>query len=169
MIVMMELVSVKSANSLSDVFPLLPLLIALPCDADVQNSGRNRAAPHIKTYIRYNKNSSLDWAVLTSANLSKQAWGEAAKPTGEMRIASWEIGVLLWPELLEKKASMVGTFQSDLPGQLTPANEVGGVSVSVGLRIPYSLPLQRYSAGEVPWVASMTYKEPDCHGQLWTD
>lgn len=141
--------------------------VALPCDVDVQNSGRNRAAPHIKTYIRYNKDSSLDWAVLTSANLSKQAWGEAAKPTGEMRIASWEIGILLWPELLEKKASMVGTFQSDVPGQLTPANEVD--AVSVGLRIPYSLPLQRYSAGEVPWVASMAYKEPDCHGQLWTD
>ncbi|KAG5982639.1 hypothetical protein E4U55_001619 [Claviceps digitariae] len=141
---------------------------ALPCDVAVQNSGRNRAAPHIKTYIRYNENRTLDWALLTSANLSKQAWGEAAKPTGEMRIASWEMGVLVWPELVERNASMVASFQSDGPNQLNPAAEVDD-AVSVALRIPYSLPLQRYSAGEVPWVSSMAHREPDCHGQLWAD
>ncbi|RGP80417.1 mate efflux family [Fusarium longipes] len=48
------------------------------------------------------------WGLLTSANISKQAWGEAARPTGEMRIASWEIGVLVWPELLEPGSVMVG-------------------------------------------------------------
>ncbi|KAG6023947.1 hypothetical protein E4U41_001902 [Claviceps citrina] len=139
---------------------------SLPGDVAVQNGGRNRAAPHVKTYIRYNENRSVDWAVLTSANLSKQAWGEGAKPTGGMRIASWEIGVLVWPELLERGASMVPSLRSDLPGRLSPAGELDGGSVA--LRIPYSLPLQRYGAGEVPWVASMAYTEPDCHGKLWT-
>ncbi|KAG5928306.1 hypothetical protein E4U53_002697 [Claviceps sorghi] len=138
---------------------------ALPCDVAVQNGGRNRAAPHVKTYIRYNENRTLDWAMLTSANLSKQAWGEAAKPAGEMRIASWEVGVLIWPELLERNASMVASFQSDRPGQLNHTAEVDAVSVA--LRIPYSLPLQRYGAEEVPWVASMAHSEPDCHNQLW--
>ncbi|KAG6011358.1 hypothetical protein E4U54_008128 [Claviceps lovelessii] len=94
------------------------------------------------------------------------AWGEAAKPPGSMRIASWEMGVLVWPELVERNASMVASFRSDGPAQLNPADEVDAVSVA--LRIPYSLPLQRYSAGEVPWVASMAHREPDCHGQLWT-
>ncbi|KAF4339156.1 hypothetical protein FBEOM_6976 [Fusarium beomiforme] len=65
--------------------------IELPGDTSSRDSGRKRAAPHIKTYIRSNK-TSIDWGLLTSANISKQAWGEAARPTGEMRIASWEIG-----------------------------------------------------------------------------
>ncbi|KAH7206151.1 tyrosyl-DNA phosphodiesterase-domain-containing protein [Fusarium oxysporum] len=79
----------------------------LPEDTPLRDSGRKRAAPHIKTYIRSNK-SSIDWGLLTSANISKQAWGEAAKPTGEMRIASWEIGVLIW-------ASRTTTLLDDPP------------------------------------------------------
>ncbi|KAF0640491.1 hypothetical protein FPSE5266_02527 [Fusarium pseudograminearum] len=50
-------------------------------DGPVLESGRKRAAPHIKTYVRSNK-SSIDWGLLTSANISKQAWGEAAQLTG---------------------------------------------------------------------------------------
>ncbi|KAH7222138.1 tyrosyl-DNA phosphodiesterase-domain-containing protein [Fusarium oxysporum] len=79
----------------------------LPEDTPLRDSGRKRAAPHIKTYIRSNK-SSIDWGLLTSANISKQAWGEAARPTGEMRIASWEIGVLIW-------ASRTTTLLDDPP------------------------------------------------------
>ncbi|EGU84260.1 hypothetical protein FOXB_05217 [Fusarium oxysporum f. sp. conglutinans Fo5176] len=79
----------------------------LPEDTPLRDSGRKRAAPHIKTYIRSNK-SSIDWGLLTSANISKQAWGEAARPTGEMRIASWEIGVLIW-------ASRTTTLLNDPP------------------------------------------------------
>lgn len=105
--------------------------------------------------------------MLTSANISKQAWGEASRPTGEARIASWEAGVLLWPELFGKDVSMVGTFQSD-----TPDEKVGSSSmkeVFLGVRIPYSLPLQGYSSGEVPWVASMNHSEPDRFGRQWID
>ncbi|RBR16791.1 hypothetical protein FVER53590_06135 [Fusarium verticillioides] len=86
----------------------------LPEDTPLRESGRKRAAPHIKTYIRSNK-SSIDWGLLTSANISKQAWGEAARPTGEIRIASWEIGVLVWPELIEQDSIMIGTFKTDMP------------------------------------------------------
>ncbi|CRK25957.1 hypothetical protein BN1723_003311, partial [Verticillium longisporum] len=68
-------------------------------DTSLQDAGRQRAAPHIKTYIRYGT-QSIDWALLTSANLSKQAWGEAASAAQEVRIASWEAGVLVWPSLV---------------------------------------------------------------------
>lgn len=103
----------------------------------------------------------MDWALLTSANLSRQAWGEAGKSTGDMRIASWEIGVLVWPDLYGQGSTMVGSFQSD-----TPRGTRGGGAV-VGLRVPYSLPLQRYGPHEVPWVASMAHSEPDCQGRIW--
>lgn len=132
-----------------------------------RDGGRQRAAPHIKTYIRYNKESkTIDWALLTSANMSKQAWGEAKNASRQVRIASWEIGVLVWPELFAEKAKMVGTFMTDVPGKDDLKGD-GHDGPLVGLRIPYSLPLQRYEKSERPWVATETYTTPDCKGQFW--
>jgi len=102
---------------------------------------------------------------VTSANMSKQAWGDAINPkTGDMRIASWEIGVLIWPALFAEDAEMLGAFQKDMPD-----SNSNGVNSSplVGLRIPYNLPLQRYSPAEIPWVATMSHREPDWRGARW--
>lgn len=136
----------------------------LPTYTTNDDGKRSRAAPHIKTYIRYNGNSSIDWALLTSANLSKQAWGEAIRSeTGEVRIASWEIGVLLWPDLLSEGSVMVPTFGTDNSSEVN-----NGLARTVTrIRIPYSMPLQRYGPNEKPWVATMDYAEPDHHGQVW--
>ncbi|KAI2466232.1 phospholipase D/nuclease [Annulohypoxylon bovei var. microspora] len=133
-------------------------------EGKVRDGGRNRAAPHIKTYIRYNENKSIDWALLTSANVSKQAWGEATNGTGQIRIASWEIGVLMWPKLFGDKATMMGTFMKDMPAK----EDLDGDGPLVGLRIPYSLPLQKYEDSEVPWVATATYTQPDSKGRAWS-
>ncbi|KAK6852523.1 tyrosyl-DNA phosphodiesterase [Apiospora arundinis] len=136
--------------------------VKLAEDVTIEDAGRKRAAPHIKTYIRFGENS-IDWALLTSANLSKQAWGEAATGSNEFRVASWEIGVLVWPELIAENAKMIGAFKTDLP---SPAG-LQGDDPLVGLRIPYSLPLQPYGEDEVPWVATMAYPEPDRMGLTW--
>jgi tyrosyl-DNA phosphodiesterase-1 len=49
--------------------------------------------PHIKTYSRLDiKNGKIGWYLLTSANLSKAAWGDFQK-TG-LFIRSYELGVL---------------------------------------------------------------------------
>lgn len=139
-------------------------LAELPADATHLDGGRKRAAPHIKTYIRSN-GKSIDWALLTSANLSKQAWGETARPSGEVRIASWEVGVLLWPDMFDSGAVMVPTFKKDTPDIEPWASD--GAKAVVGVRVPYNVPLQRYGSGEVPWVASMAYTEPDWLGEQW--
>lgn len=85
---------------------------------------RGPAAPHIKTYIRFTDDThkSIDWALVTSANLSKQAWGDVANKEGEVRIQSYETGVLVWPELFTGvygrsvwEARMVPTFGKDVP------------------------------------------------------
>ena len=49
---------------------------ASPDSQGAQRAGRRRAGPHIKTYIRFSNSSMrrIDWAMVTSANLSKQAW-----------------------------------------------------------------------------------------------
>lgn len=131
-------------------------------DAVVHDAGRKRAAPHIKTYIRHSRDG-IDWALLTSANLSKQAWGEAANPSGEMRIASWEIGVLVWPSLFADNAEMRATFRSDEP----PRDGSDADKLVIGLRLPYSLPLQSYGRDEKPWVSTAKYSEPDWRGRVW--
>jgi tyrosyl-DNA phosphodiesterase-1 len=141
--------------------------IELPTEAPIRgDGGRNRAAPHVKTYIRFNQNNTIDWAMLTSANMSKQAWGETLKPaTGEVRIASWEVGVLVWPTLLCKDGVMLSSFQSDTVDISPISQEQRPI---VGLRIPYSMPLQAYGKHEVPWAATAAHPEPDWKGAMWT-
>ncbi|KAI4129941.1 MAG: hypothetical protein LQ347_003569, partial [Umbilicaria vellea] len=53
----------------------------------IRQAGRRRAAPHIKTYIRFRDAAmtTIDWAMMTSANLSTQAWGAAANAAAEVR------------------------------------------------------------------------------------
>lgn len=81
---------------------------------------RGPAAPHIKTYIRFcdaGEMNSVDWAIVTSANLSKQAWGEMVNKKGEVWIQSWEVGVVVWPELFGDggRVKMVPVYGSDVP------------------------------------------------------
>ncbi|KAL8841858.1 MAG: hypothetical protein Q9176_003045 [Flavoplaca citrina] len=86
---------------------------------EVRQALRRRAAPHIKTYIRFSDRdmATVDWALMTSANLSKQAWGEEVNGKGEVRICSYEIGVLVWPALWDDRgqAEMVPVFGKDTP------------------------------------------------------
>ncbi|KAJ2992464.1 hypothetical protein NUW58_g2164 [Xylaria curta] len=117
-----------------------------------KDRGRKRAAPHIKTYIRQCLETGM---------------GRATNKAGEVRVASWEIGVLVWPALVagDAEAKMVGTFQTDEP---TKEDDVDDESAPiVGLRIPYNLPLQKYGDSEVPWVATMSHTQPDWMGQVW--
>ena len=51
----------------------------------------------------------IDWAIVTSANLSTQAWGSAASATGDVRICSYEIGVVVWPALWDDAATTTAT------------------------------------------------------------
>ncbi|CAD6439171.1 8824f4b5-3595-43a6-a2d9-f11a89b7d655 [Sclerotinia trifoliorum] len=104
-----------------------------------QNAHRKRAAPHIKTYIRFSSSShkTIDWMLVTSANLSKQAWGENTNTAGEVRICSYEIGVMVWPELWDegKGAKMVPCFGRDTPSRPDVTSEleytVAGEATSV--------------------------------------
>lgn len=129
-----------------------------------RDAGRKRAAPHIKTYTRFSNSdhTSIDWMMVTSANLSKQAWGEAVNASGETRVSSYEIGVLVWPQLFNPDAKMVPTFKQDTP-DIVPGNG----EIIVGARMPYSLPLVPYGRNDEPWVATATYTEPDWMGQQW--
>lgn len=100
---------------------------------------RAKAMPHIKTYCRISScYTKMSWFLLTSANLSKAAWGRKLKSNDEINyIMAYEAGVLFLPQFL------VGsdTFSIDV----TEKNE------SSYFTLPYDLPLTEYSYTDVPW------------------
>ncbi|KAF2475673.1 phospholipase D/nuclease [Lindgomyces ingoldianus] len=153
-------------------------------EQEKRSAERGSAAPHIKTYIRFSDSEQrrIDWALVTSANLSKQAWGEMENKNGEVWIQSWECGVVVWPDLFkvsdEEVVEMVPVFRRDLPGE----GELNGGEIGeeveegrgrelrktfIGLRMPYDLPLEQYEKDEVPWCASLNNEEPDWKGAIW--
>ncbi|KAF2824272.1 phospholipase D/nuclease [Ophiobolus disseminans] len=136
---------------------------------------RGPAAPHIKVYVRFgdHDHKTIDWAMLTSANLSKQAWGDVVNKKDEIWIQSWEAGVVVWPALLAeedaaKETIMVPVFGKDMPGPEDVVGIEGANSKTVvGFRMPYDLPLSPYASTDTPWCATMQYLEPDWKGMAW--
>lgn len=64
-------------------------------------SDRTRMIPHIKSYCRISDDSKqLSWFCLTSANLSKAAWGQLEIKGSQLAILAFEIGVVFLPKLL---------------------------------------------------------------------
>jgi tyrosyl-DNA phosphodiesterase-1 len=106
----------------------------------------------------------IQWMLVTSSNLSKQAWGEAMNLAGDIRICSYEIGVLIWPGLFGQKAAMVPSFKRDTPLAID-ANE--GIETLVGIRMPYDLPLVPYGNDHNPWCGTKSYNELDWKGQAY--
>jgi tyrosyl-DNA phosphodiesterase-1 len=120
--------------------------------------------------------------MVTSANLSKQAWGDVVNKKEEVWIQSWETGVVVWPALFahthEEYVAMVPVFGQDLPRRADVKVGRGGEgekdeeedakrSTLVGFRMPYDVPLIPYAAEEKPWCATMQYREPDRFGRVW--
>ena len=138
-------------------------------DETSSNAGRRTAAPHIKTYVKYtnDKMDQIDWAMLTSANLSTQAWGSLEKDS-RVQICSYEVGVVVWPSNLadgDRSAVMVSSFQKDMPDSTmytTPPSKP-----IVGFRMPYDIPLCPYTGEDNAWCVTADYDEPDWMGNMW--
>lgn len=152
-------------------------------------AGRAMAAPHIKTYMRVSNNADrVRWVLLTSANLSKQAWGTpSGKGGSNLWIQSFELGVLMYPSLYNNNQACQGPIHfipsykrnSLQETQSTPATEptikkpkltgIGPSDTCVAIRMPYDLPLTRYSweTGDMPWSPHVAHKTADWHGNKW--
>ncbi|XP_036359493.1 tyrosyl-DNA phosphodiesterase 1 isoform X2 [Octopus sinensis] len=123
-----------------------------------EGRGRTRACPHIKTYMRPSPDYSLaSWFMVTSANLSKAAWGVLEKDGSQVMIRSYEIGVLFLPNVFDMK-------------RLKLTNDVneGLSSEKPSFVLPYDIPLKPYKKDDEPWVYDIAHKElPDCNGMMW--
>ena len=64
-----------------------------------ERRGRTNACPHIKSYARFSPDfKQMSYFLLTSANLSKAAWGQLEKNGLQLAIRSYEVGVLFTPK-----------------------------------------------------------------------
>jgi tyrosyl-DNA phosphodiesterase 1 len=69
---------------------------------------RNLAMPHIKTYCRVSPDwKKAAWFLLTSANMSKAAWGRSTHQGSGQNIMSYEGGVLFLPQLMVAKLTLI--------------------------------------------------------------
>lgn len=120
-------------------------------------TGRTHAMPHIKTFMRVSPDfTELAWYCITSANLSKAAWGALEKNNTQIMVRSYELGVLFLPSAYNMK-----TF----PIQKNPFPVS---SPSTGFPVPFDLPPTSYTSKDQPWIWNIPYTQaPDTHGNVW--
>lgn len=149
---------------------------------------RQNAMPHIKTYARFDpspaerddgdqesKSGVLDWAILTSANLSKAAWGAFQKNDAQFMIRSYELGVLFLPQLLaKKKKKKKKTSSSASEGSSGKLVVLGSKAAEqqdekrVVLPLPYTFPITTYNPKtDEPWVWDVVREDPDIFGNWY--
>ncbi|PKA57825.1 tyrosyl-DNA phosphodiesterase 1 [Apostasia shenzhenica] len=127
-----------------------------------EHVGRCRAMPHIKSYTRHN-GQKLAWFLLTSANLSKAAWGALQKNNSQLMIRSYELGILFLPSTVDS-SSMFSCTESSFSEQSNSnsmksatnmktklvtlcwnGQKTDSSSLAIPLPIPYQLPPEPYS------------------------
>lgn len=109
-----------------------------------EQAGRQSLMPHIKTYTRIyqDKNGKIHiaWHLLTSANLSRAAWGDYQKNRTQIYIKSFELGVLICPSLWDDNVDLVPDNDLDRVHGEFSDTEVAEIKV----RLPFDLPLIRH-------------------------
>ncbi|XP_007942718.1 tyrosyl-DNA phosphodiesterase 1 [Orycteropus afer afer] len=123
-----------------------------------ETSGRSNAMPHIKTYMRPSPDfSKIAWFLVTSANLSKAAWGALEKNGAQLMIRSYELGVLFLPSTLGLDSFSV-----------KPKFFASSQELTASFPVPYDLPPELYDSKDQPWIWNIPYvKAPDTHGNMW--
>ncbi|XP_044292119.1 tyrosyl-DNA phosphodiesterase 1 [Varanus komodoensis] len=123
-----------------------------------ETSGRSHAMPHIKTYMRVSPDfQKIAWFLVTSANLSKAAWGAFEKNGTQLMIRSYELGVLFLPS----------EFGLDT-GYFQVKENIFSDEPMLSFPVPYDLPPEKYENKDRPWIWNIPYtKAPDSHGNMW--
>merc|ERR1712223_69429 len=133
------------------------------CPWNSNGLNRTQSMPHIKTYIRLSgeqeeqnteetnsMQARASYFLLTSANLSKAAWGSLSKSKEpKLFIRSYEVGVLLLPRFTHgESASSYSVYN--------PANRENMFDVT----LPYDLLLKKYDQCDEPWTQ-------ECLGEIF--
>ncbi|GAV02860.1 hypothetical protein RvY_13372-2 [Ramazzottius varieornatus] len=110
--------------------------------------GRTSAMPHIKTYARIRPDlSECAWLAMTSANMSKAAWGAYEKNSSQLMIRSYELGVLFLPSMFSSNAASFKIAEDfDTMSEAVESNQLA-------IMLPYDLPLVEYAPTDRPWTS----------------
>lgn len=152
-------------------------------------SGKERAAPHIKTFCKYNADSrELAWVLLTSHNISSSAWGFERQRDAAMVVKSYEIGVLHRPSRCGGARLLSLFHQIDRSGKLPPVAAKDGTTQAQAwpfevdeslppipgpvlyVPLPHVLPAPVYEANDEPWAWDVDHRgeeQLDVFGGQW--
>uniref|UniRef100_A0A8C4Z2G8 Tyrosyl-DNA phosphodiesterase 1 n=2 Tax=Gadus morhua TaxID=8049 RepID=A0A8C4Z2G8_GADMO len=110
-----------------------------------------------KLYMRASPDfTKLAWFLITSANLSKAAWGNLEKNNSQVMVRSYELGVLYLPSAFD---------MAFFPVQKNP---FPATSSSKAFPVPIDLPPQPYLKTDQPWIWNIPHNQsPDTHGNIW--
>lgn len=90
--------------------------------------------PHIKTYCRVSPClTKLAWFLITSANISKSAWGGNIQRDGSVYVRSCEVGVMFIPKLFDDEYFEIAKTNNKV------------------FPFIYDLPLTEYKSSDYPW------------------
>ncbi|KAF8567902.1 hypothetical protein P879_02787 [Paragonimus westermani] len=139
-----------------------------------QAGKHTRAAPHIKSYTRISPDGTYaSWFLLTSANLSKSAWGAYEKDHTQLMIRSYELGVLFLPEKFQNGANcFTVTTPSDRPKTAMNSSSSGSsdkikpTNAAIPFPVPYDLPPVPYNSDDEPWLIDVPHEKPDVFGRI---
>lgn len=128
---------------------------------------------------------SFHWFLLTSANLSKAAWGTLQKNNSQLMIRSYELGVLFLPSLIKQRglgfsctddgSPLEDKYTIEKPDvkrtKMVTLNWKGvdpdSSSEIIRLPVPYELPPKPYSSEDIPWSWDRRYYKKDVYGEVW--
>jgi tyrosyl-DNA phosphodiesterase-1 len=128
-----------------------------------ERTRRTRAMPHVKSYARMSAQGDLRWFLLTSANMSKAAWGSVDKKDTLM-IRSYEMGVLLFDRVKVEDTQFHLRITPSLPGVCV--DDETKEMVDVPIPVPYDVPLKPYKAGDRIWTWNTPFMTPDTYGRV---
>ncbi|KAJ2959550.1 hypothetical protein NQZ79_g4983 [Umbelopsis isabellina] len=138
--------------------------------------GRERAMPHYKSYtrMRINKDitsdssendkdarASIAWHLVTSANLSRAAWGDMQKNGSQLHIRHYELGVLIYPDLWEDGQAHILAANHHNTQPLPPKFISEQHPTIVPVRIPYGLPPAEYTKSDHCWTTAVVDVDSD--------
>lgn len=127
---------------------------------------RQSAMPHMKCYLRYSaiKPERLWWLLLTSSNLSQAAHGALQKSGTQLRVLSYEAGVLYLPSLyknanfsvsqdsphfVDRPLTRAVHFRTMSPNHHLELSDEDAELIEMPL--PFSLPPVPYCYQTTPW------------------
>ncbi|KAI9283901.1 tyrosyl-DNA phosphodiesterase I [Umbelopsis sp. AD052] len=138
------------------------------CRWEGKDGGRQKIMPHYKSYTRLRANpqtkieatgneiearASIAWHLVTSANLSRAAWGDLQKNGTQLHIRHYELGILLYPDLWEETHMLAANHRNPMP-KPPEFVSVNDGDVIVPVRIPYGIPPKNYTGSDHCWTTA---------------